>query len=181
MKTVRPSLLLKIALRADALVSGACGMLQLAAADRLAMLLELPRSLLLGSGECMLVYALALLLLAGRQRLASALVLFIVVGNLLWAVASVALPLEGRLAPNALGWAFLLVQAAAVAALAAFQWLGLRRSTDTTAEPGPPRRARWWPGGMSGNAPASPAWPWSTCSTKPPQCNRWPASACTTP
>ena len=141
MKTVHPSPWLKIALRADALVSGACGVLQLAAADRLATLLELPRSLLLGSGEFMLVYALALLLMASRPRLPSALVMIIVVGNLLWAAACVALPLEGALALNALGWAFLWVQAAAVAVLAVFQWLGLRRSADAAAESGPRPRA----------------------------------------
>ena len=133
MKTVHPSPLLKNALRADALVSAATGVLQLAAADKLAMLLDLPRGLLSGSGEFFLAYAGVLLVMAGRLRLPSWAVVFIVLGNLLWGVACVALPIEGVLAPNALGWGFLGIQAAAVATFAVLEWLGLRNSATAAA------------------------------------------------
>ena len=86
MKIIHPSPLLKIALRIDALASGATGVLQLALSEQLATLLEVPRALLVGSGEFMLVYALALLVMASRTRLPSWLVMFIVIGNGLWAL-----------------------------------------------------------------------------------------------
>ena len=138
MKTIHPSPLLKNALRVDALVSGATGVLQLVATDKLAMLLDLPRGLLSVSGEFLLAYALALLVMAGRQRLLSWAVMFIVLGNLLWGVACVVLPIEGILAPNALGWGFLGVQVAAVAVFAVLEWLGLRNSA-TAANAGEPQ------------------------------------------
>jgi hypothetical protein len=88
MQTVHPSRLLRIALLADAVVSGAMGVLQLGAAAALATLLELPQALLLGTGEFLLAYALLLVTLATRTRLWPALVTFIVLGNVLWALAS---------------------------------------------------------------------------------------------
>ena len=140
MNMIHPSPLLKTALRADALLSGAAGVLQLAAADRLAALIEMPRALLAGSGEFMLVYALALLVLASRHRLPSWLVMFVVIGNLLWALACLALPSAGALALNPAGIGFLLVHVVSVTVWAGLEWLGLRRSVAAT--PGPlPRPA----------------------------------------
>ena len=66
--------------------------------------------------------------MASRGRLPAPLVLLIVAGNVLWAVACVALPIEGLLAPNAMGTGFLVMQAATVLLLAALEWLGLQRS-----------------------------------------------------
>ena len=143
MKSIHPSPLLKNALRADALVSGATGVLQLAAAERLSALLDLPANLLWGSAEFMLAYAAVTLLMASRNRLPSALVLLIIAGNVLWGVACVALPLEGLLAPNALGIGFLLMHAAAVVLLAVLEWLGLQRSGTASSVIGAERpRAR---------------------------------------
>ncbi|WP_264210698.1 hypothetical protein [Leisingera thetidis] len=46
----------------------------------------------------------------------------VVAGNALWVLASLALPLAGLIAPNGLGWSFVLIQAAAVALLAGLEW-----------------------------------------------------------
>jgi hypothetical protein len=46
----------------------------------------------------------------------------IVTGNALWVIVSLGLPLSGLIVPNALGWAFLLGQAAVVALFAWLEW-----------------------------------------------------------
>jgi hypothetical protein len=133
MHHIHSSRLLKIALWVDALISSASGVLQVAAPDRLNALLDLPHSLLLGTGKFYLAYAVALALLAMRRRLWAPLVLLIAVGNLGWGLAATTVLLVGAITPNALGVGFVLMQAAAVTAFAAAQWLGLRLST---ADPG---------------------------------------------
>lgn len=50
----------------------------------------------------------------------------IVAGNVAWAAASVILPASGVIAPTGLGLAFVLLQAMAVAAIAAVEARGLR-------------------------------------------------------
>jgi hypothetical protein len=50
----------------------------------------------------------------------------VVVGNLSWVVASIFLPAAGLIAPNALGWAFLVGQAGVVAILAKLEFDALR-------------------------------------------------------
>jgi hypothetical protein len=127
-KTVHPSLLLKIALMADAVVSGATGLLQLTAANPLATLLDLPRAGLLATGEFLVIYALLLVVLATRERLWSGLVMFIVLGNVAWALGCVALLLAGMLSPTAPGIGFVLMQAVAVVVFAVLEWRGLGRS-----------------------------------------------------
>jgi len=46
----------------------------------------------------------------------------VIAGNAAWVLASVALPAIGLARPNALGWAFLLGQAAVVALLAKLEY-----------------------------------------------------------
>ena len=127
MNRIFPSVFLKRALLADAVVSGVTAVLQLAATGRLTTALELPHLLLVGTGEFMLVYAAMLVFMATRQRLVVPAVNVIVVGNLLWGLAGIALLLWGGLTPNRLGAGFVLLQAFAVSVLAALQWLGLQR------------------------------------------------------
>ncbi len=57
MHTIRPSVLLKRALLADAVVSAGTALLQLRATQPLIAALDLPRLLLVGAAEFMLVYA----------------------------------------------------------------------------------------------------------------------------
>lgn len=128
MRTVTPSILLKRALLADAVVSAGCALLQLGATQPLVDALALPRLLLVGTAEFMLVYAAVLAFMVTRGRLWSAAVKFIVGGNLAWGGLSLALLFTDALAPSSLGVGFVALQAAAVGLFAGLQWAGLRVS-----------------------------------------------------
>lgn len=128
MKTVLPSSLLKLALAADAVVSGAVAVLQVLAANWLAELLQLPRSLLLETGVFLLAYTVLLIVLARSPRVWSVLIGLIVIGNAGWAACCLVLLVTGMLSPNLLGVAFVLVQAFAVLIFAVLEFRGLSAS-----------------------------------------------------
>ena len=123
---VSSSHILRNALWADATVSFATGLLQVAATVRLAELTRLPTNLLGWTGEFYLVYGLFVAWLASRESPPRGLVWLVIVGHAAWAAATLALLSGGGLAPSPLGQAFVLVQALSVAALAALQFVGLR-------------------------------------------------------
>ncbi len=83
--------------------------------------------LLLGAGLVLVPYVLFVIYTATRRAIPRAAVWTIIVANALWAVASVLLLLSGWVAPNALGVAFVLVQAGVVALLGQLQYVGLRQ------------------------------------------------------
>lgn len=124
----RPSTLLRRALQADAVVSGAMALLLSLAAGPLSRLLALPQPLLLETGLFLIGYAALVGWLGTRSVLPRALVLIVIGGNALWTLASVALLLSGAVTPNALGIAFVLIQATAVGIFAELQFIGLKRS-----------------------------------------------------
>ena len=128
MQTVNPSTLLKKALAADAVVSGAVAVLQVSMSDVLSRMLMLPRGLLVETGVFLVGYTLLLIVLARSARIWSALVVMIVIGNAGWAVGCAVLPGAGYLQPNAPGLAFIAAQAAAVLVFAGLEYLGLRDS-----------------------------------------------------
>ncbi|MFP5390445.1 MAG: hypothetical protein ACLGI6_02720 [Gammaproteobacteria bacterium] len=136
MHTIQPSALLKFALVADAIVSGAVALLQLTLAGPLAQLLALPHPLLAYTGEFLLAYTLLLVLMARARRLPRALVLLPVVGNVGWAIGCAELLIGGAVQANGLGVAFVLVQAVAVLVFAALEYSGLKRSTPAPADQG---------------------------------------------
>ena len=121
------SSLLPRALQLDAAASGAMGVAFAAASGPLAALTALPQPLLLYVGVFCIGYALFLLALARAQRPAPALVWLVVVGNAGWAAASLILLFSGLVAPNAIGVAVVVAQAAAVALFAELQFMGQRR------------------------------------------------------
>jgi hypothetical protein len=123
-----PSPTLRMALWADAAVSGAAGTLQLAGGDTLAATLGLPASLSLSSGVFLLGYAAMLVAMARASRLHAALVALVVFGNLGWALGCVGLPAAGVLSPAPLGLSWLLLQALAVVSFAAWEGAGWRAS-----------------------------------------------------
>ncbi len=125
---IHPSSLLRRALQADALVSGAMALLLVTAAGTLAPLLALPQPVLLETGLFLIAYAAFVGWLGSRTTLQRPLVLLVVIGNALWTLASVALLLSSAVAPNGLGMAFVLIQAVAVGVFAELQYIGLRRS-----------------------------------------------------
>jgi len=128
MTTSALSPLLRRVLVADAIVSGACGLLLLLAAGVLAAPLGLPEPMLRYVGLILLPFAAVVGYLASRPRAPRAAVWTVIVVNAAWTVDSILLLLSGWIEPTTLGIAFVLVQAAAVGVLADLQFLGLRRS-----------------------------------------------------
>jgi hypothetical protein len=121
--------LLRRALLGDALLCVASGALLTLGAGFLAGALGLPETLLRGVGLFLLPYAALVAYVGTRAQPSRALVWALIAFNLLWTLDSLVLLLSGWVAPTALGYAFVLVQALVVAAFAEAQFLGLRRST----------------------------------------------------
>lgn len=118
---------LRTALMLDAATCLATGVLLAAAPAILAPLLDLPQGLLFEAGLFLLPFA-AFALWASRQvTRTTAPARAVMVANIAWAAGSVALVAGPWVAPNALGIAFVMAQAAAVAGLALLQYLGLKR------------------------------------------------------
>jgi hypothetical protein len=123
------STFLRRALLADAAVSGAAGLLMAAGAGPMQELLHVPKQLLLVAGVILIPYAFELALLARRDPPSALLVWAVIATNVTWALGSVLLLISGIVRPNALGYAFILVQALAVAAFGEIQYVGLRKAT----------------------------------------------------
>ncbi|MEX0760440.1 MAG: hypothetical protein WD100_12745, partial [Tistlia sp.] len=119
---------LRALLLADAVTCAAMGGLLALAAEPLARLSAIPSALLLPAGLLLFPIAAFMALVATRRRVLRAGAWLVVLGNLGWVAGSLVLPLAGWTAPNGLGLAFLLVQAAAVALLAALEALALRHT-----------------------------------------------------
>jgi len=122
-----PTAFLRRALLADAVLSGGTGLMMIAGAHALGDLLALPAILLRAAGMLLMPYVAFVLFVALRDYIARPAVLTIVVINLLWAVASIGLLFTGLVAPNLLGYAFVIGQAVIVAALGELQYVALRR------------------------------------------------------
>lgn len=120
--------LLRQSLVADALISGATGLLMLLGAGVLDDLLAIPAALMRGAGLSLLPFAAALLHLARREQLPPPAIGAVIAINVAWVAASLLLLVSGWIAPNGLGIAFVVAQAVAVAVFAEVQYLGLRRS-----------------------------------------------------
>jgi hypothetical protein len=110
----------------DAGTCVAMGALLLAAAFALASMLALPEPLLRYAGVSLLPIAAFMTWVATRSSLPRWGVWLVVAGNILWVVASISLLFGAWVSPNALGYIFVIVQAACVALLAALEYAGLR-------------------------------------------------------
>ncbi|MCX8004828.1 MAG: hypothetical protein N2688_07700 [Burkholderiaceae bacterium] len=119
------SVFLRRALAADAIVSAATALLMLFGAPLLADLLRLPETLLRFAGLALLPYV-AFVAYAIRRPARGA-VWTVIACNVAWAAGCAWLIASGWIAPNALGTAFVVVQAVAVLVFAELQYLGLRR------------------------------------------------------
>lgn len=103
----------------------AMGALLLVAAGALAAILALPEALLRFAGLSLLPIAAFMGWVATRGSIPRAGAWLVVAGNVLWVVASIGLLLGAWVSPNALGYAFVIAQAACVALLAALEYAGL--------------------------------------------------------
>ena len=126
MRFVIPSPLLRNVLVVDAAFSGASGVALAAAAAPLASLSGLPHALVLGAGVFLMPYALFVGSLGLCAMLPRGLVWFVVAVNALWVVES--LVTLAQTTPTPLGIVAIVAQATVVAAIAAGQWIGLKRS-----------------------------------------------------
>jgi hypothetical protein len=125
MSIVYPNTWLKRVLVADAVVSGAVALLQLAAAKRVSELTGLSASLLIGTGAFLVAYVALLLTLASRSRLPASLLWLVIVGNVGWAAGALVVATGGL---PGLGIALAAIHAVAVTTFAALEYQGLRTS-----------------------------------------------------
>jgi hypothetical protein len=119
---------LRGALVADAIASGAMGVLLSALPATLAQLLALPEPLLRYAGAFLVVYAAFVGWLAARERPHALLVWAVIIGNAIWVIDSLLLAASGWVHPSALGYAFVLAQAVAVGVFAELQFIGVRKA-----------------------------------------------------
>jgi len=125
---INSSSLLRGALIADGITSGAMALLLAIAAAPLATRLMLPEGFLRETGLLLVPYALFAGYLGSRARLPVAVAWLVVAGNTVWTLGSFALLLGNWLSPNAFGEMFIAAQAIAVGVLAELQYIGTRRS-----------------------------------------------------
>jgi hypothetical protein len=133
MTSIRASSLLRRVLIVDALSSGAMGVAMFALADVFASLLQLPVELIREAGIILLPFSAFVGFVASRREPARIAVWAIIAMNVVWVVDSIVLLFTGWVAPNALGYIFVITQAAFVLVLADFEYMGLKRSAPVAA------------------------------------------------
>jgi hypothetical protein len=120
------ALFLKRVFLADAATCAASAVLLLAGAGALSPLLGLPTGLLFWAGAVLVPVAALFAFIGTRQRPPVALAVIGILGNILWVIESV-ITIEMAAGITMLGIAFVAMQAAAVAVLAALETWGLKR------------------------------------------------------
>jgi hypothetical protein len=117
---------LKPLLVLDAATCAAMGVVLLSGSAPVAEVTEIPAGLLFWAGTSLIPIAAFMAISSRTTPVPGWAATLVVVGNLLWAAASIFLPASGLIAPNALGWAFLVGQAGVVAILAKLEFDALR-------------------------------------------------------
>lgn len=131
MTTLNTSSFLRRVLLADALASGAAGLLMTLGSGPLESLFGVPATLLRYAGLSLLPFAAIVGYLATRKSLARPAVWALIVVNVFWAADSILLIVGGWVGPTALGYAFIVAQALLVATFAELEYVGLRKSPAT--------------------------------------------------
>jgi len=129
----RSNSFLRTVLLADAIASGATGLLMIAGAGLLDGLLGLPVALMREAGIVLIPYVAFVAWVGTREAISGSAVQAIIALNVLWVAASIGLMVSGWVAPTMLGTAFVIAQGAVVAVLAELQFVGLRRSATAPA------------------------------------------------
>ena len=133
MLNTRSDTFLRYALLADAIASGATGLLMTAGAGLLEGPLGLPAALTREAGLLLVPYVAFLAFVGTRQHMSRTAVQTTIALNVIWATCSFALLLTDYVVPTALGYAFVIGQAAVVALFAELQFIGLRQSSAVAA------------------------------------------------
>lgn len=115
----RPTLQAILAL--DSATCVVMGILLISVPGPVEKLTGIPEPLLFWAGVVLLPIAALMAIFARATMVPSWATQIIVTGNVLWALASVILPLAGLISPNGLGWLFLLMQAAVVVLFAGLE------------------------------------------------------------
>ncbi|MFC8044948.1 hypothetical protein [Nocardia sp. NPDC057353] len=121
--------LLRLSLRADAVITGVNGLAYLALAGPLESLLGLDRPLGIAIGVFLTGYAVAVAAVGQLARIPAAAAGAVIAVNAAWAVASVLALVTGALGVTAVGAVWAVLQALVVGGFAALQYLGLRRAS----------------------------------------------------
>ena len=130
---LRQNTFLRYALLADAVASGATGLMMIAGAGLLEGLLGLPVALMREAGLVLVPYVAFVALVGTRETISRPAVQAIIALNVLWVAGSVGLLMSGCVAPTVLGYAFVIAQAIVVGVFAELQFIGLRRTDAATA------------------------------------------------
>jgi hypothetical protein len=134
--------LLRLALKLDALVTGANALAYLAAFALLDSWLGVPAGFLVAIGAFLAVFAGLVYALATRPSMPRAAVVAVIEANLLWAAGSVLALALDWFSPTLGGQVVIAVQAAGVVGFAALQYLALTRAARPAPRvPGAPARA----------------------------------------
>jgi hypothetical protein len=112
---------LRTALKLDAVVTGANGAADLAAAGPLEDVLGLQPALLRGIGAFLLLFSAAVWAVASRPQVSSTAALVVIAANVLWAADSIALLAGGFTEPTTFGGIWIVLQALVVAGFAGLQ------------------------------------------------------------
>ncbi|WP_252946010.1 hypothetical protein [Oceanicola sp. 502str15] len=115
-------------LAVDAATCVALGMLLVFASGPISVITAIPGSLLFFAGLLLLPIAVFMVIFTQTATVPAWAVQVIVAGNVLWVLGSTILPVTGLIAPNGLGWLFLLGQAAVVALFAGLEWAARQQS-----------------------------------------------------
>jgi hypothetical protein len=119
---------LRLALRLDAIVTGANGLAYLAAANLLDGPLGISAGVLRPIGAFLVVFAAAVWSVSSRSEPAPAGVLAVIAANVLWVVDSLAVVAFGWFSPTTGGSVWIVLQALTVAGFAALQAYALTAS-----------------------------------------------------
>jgi hypothetical protein len=125
--TTQRTPLLRLALKLDAIVTGANGAAYLVAAGPLGDLLGLSPGLLRGAGAFLLAFAAAVWVAATRPSIPRPAAYAIVGANAIWAIDSVVAAIAGWATPETVGTVWIVLQAIVVAGFAGLQLAGLKR------------------------------------------------------
>ena len=119
---------LRRVLWADAISGAATSLLHLLAAGALSSLLGLPYGILAMSGAALIIFVAIATYLAVCDPIPRGLVSMLIASNWAWVGGSVVIFFMYSASATPLGQVYILVQAAAVAALAELEWFGLRHA-----------------------------------------------------
>jgi hypothetical protein len=113
--------LLRLALRLDAVITGANGVAYLALANPLEDLLGLDPALTRSIGAFLVLFAAAVWFTATRPAVSKGAVLAVIDANIAWAIGSIAFVVIGVSSPTTVGSVWIVMQALVVGGFAALQ------------------------------------------------------------